>query len=91
MISPPLRPNTYHCRCPLCSRSFLDLTTFDAHQRVSATGDVRCLDPLDRGMVFAGGFWRMPDGGRDAHSDRTGAPPRDRSPEQDLHQGALPL
>lgn len=60
----PIAVGTNRCRCGGCGRHFGGVTGFDAHQTLTATGDVVCHDPATRGLVVieSGGFawWSRP-------------------------------
>lgn len=48
------------CQCAACGRLFASVAGFDAHR--SATGPHGgCVDPVNRGLVVAGGVWTLPD------------------------------
>ena len=52
-----LTVGTSRCRCAACGRSFGGVGGFDAHQRLTAGGGLRCLDPATVGLVISPDGW----------------------------------
>ncbi len=55
---PTLSTGSARCQCPGCGEHFGGVGGFDAHQRLDAAGELRCLDPAAVGLVrTAAGWW----------------------------------